>query len=278
MSDWFHNLPIVWMALLVFGFTYLLSAGIYIVVMTLAVGDRARSFKSVSPGMLPPLGIIFGLFVGFTAAQVWSDNDRAVAAVDREASELRSAVILAAAFPGEPETRLRALISSCIADATGQEWPLMSHRAITWKVPHAMADAVQLTLGLQPTSPGQQIAQRGIATALENSLDARRQRLLISQAQVSVVKWSCVFLLAVCALIAIAMVHSDNRLASAISLFLFATGVAAAVLLIADYDRPFIGDRSVRADPLLQVMPAADRNNRIYVDPKQGDSPSTTTC
>jgi hypothetical protein len=41
--------------------------------------------------MLPPLGIIFGLFVGFTAAQVWSDNDRAGTAVSREAGALRSA-------------------------------------------------------------------------------------------------------------------------------------------------------------------------------------------
>ena len=29
MNDWLHNLPITWMALVVFGFTYLLTAGIY---------------------------------------------------------------------------------------------------------------------------------------------------------------------------------------------------------------------------------------------------------
>ena len=52
--------------------------------------------------MLPPLGIIFGLFVAFTAAQVWSDIDRANAAVSREASSLRAAVILSSTFPGEP--------------------------------------------------------------------------------------------------------------------------------------------------------------------------------
>ena len=27
---------------------------------------RGRAFKAISPGMLPPLGIIFGLFVAFT--------------------------------------------------------------------------------------------------------------------------------------------------------------------------------------------------------------------
>ena len=67
MSDWFHSLPVAWMALLVFGFTYFVVAVIYVVVRLLAVGERARAFKSVSPGMLPPLGIVFGLFVGFTA-------------------------------------------------------------------------------------------------------------------------------------------------------------------------------------------------------------------
>jgi hypothetical protein len=110
MSDWFHDLPIAWMGPIVFGFTYLVAAAIYAVVKVNANGERARSFKAVSPGMLPPLGILFGLFVGFTAAQVWSDNDRASTAVSREAGALRSAGVLAAAFPGEPETRLRGLV------------------------------------------------------------------------------------------------------------------------------------------------------------------------
>src|SRR5262249_61270421 len=103
MNDWLHNLPVPWMALVVFGFTYMIAAAIYAVIAVLAVGERARSFKLVSSGMLPPLGILFGLFVAFTAAQVWSDNDRADAAVSREASALRSIDILAGTFPGETE-------------------------------------------------------------------------------------------------------------------------------------------------------------------------------
>ena len=109
------------MALLVFGLTYLLAAGICELVTGLAKGERARAFKAISPGMLPPLGIIFGLFVAFTAAQVWNDNERANMAVDREASALR-----AAAFPGEPESRLRALIRRHIEQAATQEWPMMA--------------------------------------------------------------------------------------------------------------------------------------------------------
>ncbi|WP_245287927.1 hypothetical protein [Bradyrhizobium sp. Ec3.3] len=90
MSDWLHNLPVPWMALVIFGFTYFLAATVFAAVMVFATEAPTKSLKTISPGMLPVLGIIFGLFVAFTAAQVWGDSDRASAAVSREASALRS--------------------------------------------------------------------------------------------------------------------------------------------------------------------------------------------
>ena len=52
----------------------------------------------------------------------------------------------------------------------------------------------------------------------------------------------------------IAMVHADNRRACAITLTLFATGVALSVLLIAAYSRPFTGEISVTPELLKQVI------------------------
>ena len=256
MSDWLHSLPVVWMALLIFCLTYLITAGIYGVVSALAVGERARSFKAVSPGLLPPLGILFGLFVAFTAAGVWTDNEKAKAQVDREASALRTVVILAAALPAEIGAQLRGLIRRYIADAATQEWPMMAKATASLKTtPALLAEGLQSTLAFNPTTEGQKTAQREITAALETALDARRERILISQSQVNLLKWICLFLQAVCALIAIAMVHSDSRLASIFAMGIFATGVAASMLLILAHDRPFIGQLSIRPDPLLQVMP-----------------------
>jgi hypothetical protein len=124
--------------------------------------------------------------------------------------------------------------------------------------PPLVAEALKLTLSLSADTEGAKIAQREIATALETAFDARRQRIIISQSQV-IVKWLCLFVQAAAALFAIAMVHCDNRIASAISLGLFATGVAASVLLIAAHDRPFTGDISVGPAPLLEVIPDANR-------------------
>ena len=146
MDNWIHNLPIIWMVLFVFGATYLIAALIHLVVAALATGERARAFKAVSPGMLPPLGIIFGLFVVFTAAQVWNDNDRANAAINREASALRTVVILAASFPGEPQTRLGALIHATLKRPQTQEWPMMARGTATMNIaPRYHGRALQLT-------------------------------------------------------------------------------------------------------------------------------------
>ena len=129
MSDWLHNLPVLWMALVVFGVTYLIAASIYACVNALAVGERARAFKAVSPGILSPMGIVFGLYLAFTAAQVWGDIDRANAAVSREASALSAIVILAASFPSEPEQQTRALVRRHIENTAFQEWPMMARHS-----------------------------------------------------------------------------------------------------------------------------------------------------
>jgi Protein of unknown function (DUF4239) len=258
MSDWIHELPVPWMALAIFGFTYLLAFAIYATVTALAVGARQKSFKSISIGMLPSLGIIFGLFVAFTAAQVWSDNDRASVAVSHEASALRTALVFAASFPGEPEARLNDLVRDYVKEAATVEWPMMAHQtAQLHTTPRALAEALHFVLSLPTAGPGQQTAQHQITSAIETALDARRQRIIVSLAEVNLVKWICLYLQAACVLLAIALVHCDDRLASVIAMGLFATGVAASALLIVAHDRPFVGQISISPVPLLQIIPNA---------------------
>jgi len=206
--------------------------------------------------MLPPLGILFGLFVAFTAAQVWGDNDRASTAVDREATSLSSVLFMASNFPGEPEAKIRSLIHDYIEQVTTQEWPEMAQRAAHLRItPQPLADALKAIFALAASTPSQMTAQHEMITALDNALDARRQRIIVSQSQVNLVKWSCLLVQAICMLIAVAMVHSDNRRTAAIAMALYAAGVAVSVLLILAHDRPFTGDVAIGSSPLRHVMP-----------------------
>jgi hypothetical protein len=255
MSDWLLTLPVLWMAVAVFAATYLLAAGIYWVVTRLAVNDRARAFKAVSPGMLPPLGILFALLVGFIAVEVWSNFDKAKGSVASEASALRAVVLLAGTFPEEQKARIYALIDRHIEEAINKEWPAMARQQATLSTlrANALIEALQDVLTLKPANDSQRATQPEMVKALQTALDARRQRIVVSQSM-GRVKWAGILLQGLCTLVAIAMVHSDNRLTCAIALTLFATGIALSLLLIAAYSRPFTGEISVRPDLLKQVI------------------------
>ncbi len=255
MADWLLNLPVSWMALVVFLGTYLIAAGIYLIVTRLAVNERAKAFKALSAGMLSPLGILFALLVSFIAVEVWGNFDKAKTAVATEASALRAVVLLAGTFPEEQKTRIYALINRHIEEAVNKEWPAMAEQRVTLSaLPSALIEELHDTLALKTTDDSQRAARPEMVKALHTAMDARRQRIVISGSSVGAVKWVGILLQGLCVLVAIAMVHSDNRLSCAIALTLFATGIALSVLLIAAYSRPFAGETSVRPELLKQVI------------------------
>src|SRR5262249_45196923 len=258
MGDWLLGLPVFWMGVVIQAVVYLYTAVVYLITARLAGGERAKVFKAISPGMLPPLSVVFALLVGFLAAQVWNDGQAANAAVTREASALRAIVVLSATFPGDSEQRLRDLVSHHIQDVVSKDWPAMAGDQATLRlIPPNIAEALKVTLALNPQTPGQAIAQREIVGSIENALDARRQRIILSHSMINWAKWVALLAQAGLTLIAIGMIHSDNRATNRIILTIFATGVAAAVILIASHSRPFSGEISVKPGILLQVMPEA---------------------
>ena len=123
--------------------------------------------------------------------------------------------------------------------------------------PAGLVEALHTTLSLTPQRDGQVAAQREMLASIETALDARRQRIILSRSSVNWVKWTVLLVQAALTLIAIAMIHSDNRVANRIIMAIFATGVGVAVVLIASHSRPFTGEISVSPSVLLQIMPEA---------------------
>jgi len=81
------------------------------------------------------------------------------------------------------------------------------HQVTLTMAPPTLVEALRLALALKPASEGQVIAQRELVTSLEAALEARRQRIIISQSGVNWVKWTGLLVQAAWTLIAITMVH-----------------------------------------------------------------------
>jgi len=226
--EWLLHLPVLWMGLVIFAANYLIAAVVYWS-STRLTGDRGRL---VDPGILSPLGVVFGLLIVFTAAQVWGDLERANNAVADEASALRDVVLLARSLPEDDNSRLRALVERHIDVSETEEWPAMANGRAVIAMPTALREALREALRFATVDDNQRTAKSEIIKSLRKALDARRQRIVISQTKVSRVRWFGV-------LIGIAFAHLDNRRNCRIALVLFATGMSASILIIACHSRPF---------------------------------------
>jgi hypothetical protein len=67
--------------------------------------------------------------------------------------------------------------------------PLRHFNLANRRFPFPLAEALQLTVALMPSSEARKTAPREIATALENALDARRQWIIVIQLQANFIKW-----------------------------------------------------------------------------------------
>ena len=254
--NWLHSLSIVSLLLVTCAATALVTAAIYVIVTRLAAAGQRDALTAVSPGLLPPMALVFGLLIGFLAAGVWSNTSNAQQAVDSEASALRTVDLLDRDFPAADQRRLDLLIRSYIEHAVTHEWPAMADQNATLvSAPPQMALALQVALALPADNPGRVVAQREIVTSLEAALNARRQRILISESAVNSAKWAGVIALGILTLIAIACVHSANRRTAAIAMTLWASAVVVSLLMIGVQDRPFAGPYRVQPTPLIQVEP-----------------------
>ena len=131
MMGWIaaQSTPIVALTMLVL--SYGLAAMAYAVVACAHRCGHGATLRGISPVTLTPLVMMFGLFVGFLAADVWPSFERARAAVGQEAMALREAVLLADALPPDARANLRAAVRAHITYAVKEEWPAMSTGAET---------------------------------------------------------------------------------------------------------------------------------------------------
>ena len=107
MLVWVASQSALVIGLLCFAWSYLMCAAIYAAVRFAARRGHEAAFKAASPVTLTPLAVIFGLLVGFLAADVWPNFERARNTVGQEALGLRQALLFADALAPEERRLVR---------------------------------------------------------------------------------------------------------------------------------------------------------------------------
>ena len=240
MIAWVESQSVGGIAVIVFGFCYLMAALILAAVVAAATRPAiAAALRLTSPTMLTPLSLIAGLLIAFLAARVWSNVDHAHGLFSQEVRAVHEAIRLGNALPGDTGDALRAALRAYLDFVVAEDFPAMAAHQASPREPPTLAGLTGALLLFTPATPGQALAQNRVMAALEQIVDARRSRILLSRAAIAPIQWLVVTMLAALILTVIAMVHLDRRETAAINMLLFSTAFAACLVLLMANDGPF---------------------------------------
>jgi hypothetical protein len=253
---WIESQSPFTIVLITFGLCYAVVIAIFVFCKAFIRKNLRDELKSMTPVMLTPLAVLTGLVIAFIASRVWANFDRANALVRDEVRSIQTSLALAETLPPNVTRQLRSEIRQYLQFTETDDWPAMlqGHAKMGATVP-GLTNAMSTVLSFVPSEEGQKIAQQRTLIALEQALDARQNRILISGALVMPVQWMVVIVLAVLTLFTVALVHVDRPHAMAASLFSLSTALAACLCLLLVNDRPFsAGGLVVRPEPFRQIV------------------------
>jgi Protein of unknown function (DUF4239) len=241
MASWIesHSSPVI--AAIVFGFVYLAAAAVFLVAAWASRYPIGKQVGSLTPALLSPLGTILGILIVFLAARVWANLDRAHEYVIHEVSALREAGLIVKSLPPGVEEQVHADLKEHVQFILSEEWPAMGDRRVDLKLRATHLEAaMNALLAFSPDETNQKLAQSRALAAIEDAFENRRYRIAISRTEIDPIQWIAILLLSATVLITIASIHIHQRWAMAVGLFAFSTAVAICLVLLMEYDRPFV--------------------------------------
>jgi hypothetical protein len=242
-------------AVIALGLCYAFAAIIFVLSRLMADRPLAKAMKVTTPVMLTPLSVVLGLVIAFVAARIWTNFDHANGLVRDETRYIAEVLTLSKDFPPPIALGVHQDVGRYLEFATTKDWTdmLQGKAKLLTTVP-GLAEAMSLILSLDTADAGQRLAQQRALTALELALDARRQRILLSEAPTMPMQWITIVVLAFLLLSFVAVVHIELPIPTALSLFTLSTAIGVCMVLLLVNERPLSqGGFFIGPDVLRQV-------------------------
>ena len=209
------------------------------------------------------VGVVYGVYLAFTAVIVWQHFDNTNSIVSREAEEVNELWHDAGGLPDPAATR--ALLRQYAQTVATQDWKVMEESdgapmpsAPVWRALWQRYTAMRI-------APGDVSGTAFLAESLRvlNELAAtRRERLTADQAGVPSMMWTFVLAGGAGVLLMTLFIGVPHRwLQIGVTAFVGAL-LAYAILLVAALADPFGGDMSVKPDAFITAVKFMDAGGR----------------
>ena len=201
------------------------------------------------------VAILFALFTGFLANDIWERQRQASRAVLAERDALLAMGTLSIATVSDM-VPIRAALRAYVEAVTGQEWAKMTDQGEAPEAEAALAEVLRQVADPRITAEAGAAAHSALLNLALRLRTARNDRLAISGAEYDAEKWAAVLALAVFTQLALGLVHLERPRAQAAALGLFTAAAVVTLGLLAVRERPFDGAHPIPPDALMNVLVA----------------------
>jgi hypothetical protein len=206
-------------------------------------------------------GGAFGLLLGFLVVNLWSDLQAAQNAVQDEANDMVSLLLLAEALPPPADrAELRAAIDRYAHLLVDDEWPAMGRHQHSVAADRALDEVWRAYLQLDPVLGNSSEVYRASLRHLGELQDARTRRITAAENRVPAALW-VVLIGGVIMMIAMAwLTGSDDFNTHLLTTLVLGISLASVLFLIRAFNNPFQGSVRAESGPIEHVIERIERD------------------
>ncbi|MGH8990903.1 MAG: hypothetical protein ACRDZ7_05175 [Acidimicrobiia bacterium] len=263
-AQWLLNTIPTWpLAVLVVGGAMLLAALGHRLVRRWTPPAQNWEHNDVAGAILAVVTGLYGLVLAFVIVAVWDDFQATEKSVTNEATALAQVVRDSNGFPASASLEIRRRVGAYVGDVIDREWELMSEGRESPDADASLATLFEAVQGFQPQTPSEITFHAEVASALNDVVVARRERLFASANSLPEPLAILIVGGAVLCVGALYFLRVPNARAQSVMIQSVTALLAFELLLALLLTNPFAGDVTVSSDPLrrgaLANLLAADR-------------------
>lgn len=230
------------------------AVGVLLAVARRLLPDDASRHQDAATAIFSMVGVLHAVILAFVVIVVWESDGRARVDSQVEANAVARVYFTARSLPEPQRSELMRLAQDYAATVAWQEWPLMAEGRTSPPARQQVADLRLTTHELRPASADQEILMAGTLDAINELVDARRDRTSALTSRLTPLMWTG---LVVSSVLTVGFMFLFNQ--PSYPLHLLMVGAVAALLvfvlwLIHDLSQPFTGTSAVGPDAFEQIL------------------------
>ena len=235
------ELPIPLLALIVILAWGAVACAVHYVLVPRIAGADGSRIGRFEAEVASQLGLVLGLLLSFNAVTVWEQSGAAREATLTEASALRAVADLAPELPPAQGAEVRERLHAYLDYVINVEWPQLGHGGLSLGKPETLRALTRV---------GRASGDEDLHDAIGEAVKSREARIRVAAARMLPARWTIVIILGALALLAIGLIHAENRRARAVAVGMVAFAIASCFVILMVQARPFLGSLALQPTEL----------------------------